>query len=162
MRTRKIALTASFGLLASLAAGEASAQGYQAPRPLVSPYINLLRRGSDPGVNYYGIVRPLNDQNQFNQSVVDQHNQLRQQVLTQQSPNEDAPLAEPVYPTTGHPTGLLNYQRYFMNRGSGAGVVAPAGGALGFANRTPQQGGASRGVSSPRGGGVPPGGGVPR
>ncbi len=29
--------------------------------PAVSPYLNLLRRGTSPGVNYYGIVKPQLD-----------------------------------------------------------------------------------------------------
>ena len=120
-------LTVAAGAL-TLGAGTASAQ-YQPPRPAVSPYINLLRRG-DAAINYYGIVRPIQDQQQINQTFADQQNQLRQQVLQQQPPEETSG-GEPIYPTTGHPTGVLSYNRFFLNRGTAGATFAPAAGGFG-------------------------------
>jgi hypothetical protein len=103
---------ASFLLLA--AAGSASAQTpyqgqspYQGTfgrpptnpyvQPAVSPYLNLVRPGSPPGLNYYDLVRP---QVETQNSLHD----LREQVQAAHAygvgnrENAAAPL------TTGHPT----------------------------------------------------------
>ncbi len=84
-------------------------------RPAVSPYINLLRQGSDPAVNYYGIVRP---DITFRSSI----NQLQQQeaVLTQGQQD----LTTAVLPATGHATGFLTQSKYFQTKG--ARGTAPA------------------------------------
>jgi hypothetical protein len=54
----------ALGALATMAGGRASAQAPftpgigLTPRPVVSPYINLLRRDQPLWLNYYGLVRP--------------------------------------------------------------------------------------------------------
>src|SRR4051794_19633319 len=42
-------------------------------RPAVSPYLNLTRTGTDPAINYYGIVRP---QLEFNNSIQNLNRQV--------------------------------------------------------------------------------------
>lgn len=146
MKTWKLLLGASLGMLASFAT-EASAQGYQTPRPTVSPYINLLRRGNS-AVTYYGIVRPQFDQQQFNQQVVDQQAQLRQQIQAEQAQEAEGELGEGSLRTTGHPTQVLSYGRFFNNRGSGGMSVAPLAGGLGSAQRPAMQNIARQGTSA--------------
>jgi hypothetical protein len=118
MRITLISLTAT--ALAGLGAAEARAQlPYTPPpytRPAVSPYINLLRRGSDPGVNYYGLVRP---QQEFRSGI----QQLQQQVGGAQAVGEQQAGG---LPTTGHPVQFMNHLTYFQNLGSAAGQVGPA------------------------------------
>lgn len=129
-------LTTTLLLAAALGvADRAAAQGF-APyqRPPVSPYINLLRRGSDPAINYYGIVRPIVDQQTFNQQFYDQQQQLQstlnQDLSLLSQPGETADV--PRYPTTGHPTQLFGHLRYFQSRGSAGGYSAVG---PGLANR---------------------------
>jgi hypothetical protein len=48
--------------------GAAAVRPAVLPAPALSPYINLLRRGADPAVNYYGLVRPIVEQQSLMQS----------------------------------------------------------------------------------------------
>ena len=109
---------------------EAKAQP-PAPRPLggassppVSPYINLLRGGTDPGINYYGLVRPQLD--------------LRNAILGLQGQawynQQAANLQAGDWGTTGHPVSFLNYGGYFMTTTGGpvaGGPTAPTRPTLG-------------------------------
>jgi hypothetical protein len=103
------------------AIGSVSLLGFLAPNPgqaqvlrpvgtgPVSPYLNLLRPGIPPAINYYGTVRP---QLSYNAAI----NSLEQQV---QASRVAATAAEQsTVPQTGHPITFLNYQRYFLNTGA--------------------------------------------
>ena len=99
-------------LIGGLCAVGASAQPPVGPRPLtgantppVSPYLNLLRPGTSPAVNYYGLVRP---QVNFLGSV----QALQAQVGYAQ---QASALQAGEGMTTGHPVYFLNYQSYFLN-----------------------------------------------
>jgi hypothetical protein len=74
-------------------------------RPPVSPYINLLRRGGNPAINYYGLVRP---QIEFSREI----RRLDQDLATrgQQGRQFDE---ESGLPTTGHAASFMNYSHYF-------------------------------------------------
>jgi hypothetical protein len=105
--------TALAGLAFLWAAGPAWAQVYNPgayPRPVVSPYINLLRGNVNPAINYYGIVRPEID---FRRSLIGLQGQLtaEQQAVAAQEQYG-------VQPFTGHATFFRNYSHYF---------AAPAG-----------------------------------
>jgi hypothetical protein len=98
-------------LALTVAAGPARAQypvnsrgvpGYTSPP--VSPYINLLRSGSNPAINYYGLVRP---QFQFQNSITG----LQQQVTTLDQTQAEAEAG--VLPSTGHPVQFFNYSHYY-------------------------------------------------
>ncbi len=110
----------SFGVLMTLAGEPASAQTvYQRPQtnpfgqPAFSPYLNLLRRGSAPGINYFGIVRP---EQQFNASI----NSLQRQVATNTS-NIAGEEANNNLPFTGHPTQFMNTSHFFQSQGGVGG-----------------------------------------
>src|SRR3954469_12280831 len=82
------------------------------PRPLtgvntppVSPYLNLLRPGTSPAINYYGIVRP---EMNFMNSVQALQAQLG---YAQQA----GALSTGEVGTTGHPAFFLNHGGYFLN-----------------------------------------------
>ena len=112
-------------LLLCLAAGGASAQTGAGPapsRPAVSPYLNLLRPGNSPGVNYYGLVRPqLELQNGLRN--------LQQQVQTNET--AIAGLNKAILPTTGHTSTFLNTGGYYSGgagtNGGGSAPRAPGG-----------------------------------
>src|SRR5262245_6943216 len=109
-------------LLVTVSVGPMSAQVGYLPyrRPTVSPYINLVRPGTDPAVQYYGIVRP---EVTFRNSI--QQLQLQQGVLTTQQ--QDLTTAAGLAPT-GHPTGFQTQAKYFMRKGIlGAPTTAPTG-----------------------------------
>jgi hypothetical protein len=96
------------------------------PSPTVSPYINLLRGGTDVGINYYGLVRPQVD---FRNVVLGLQGQVwyAQQAANMQS-------ATGAWETTGHPVSFLNYGGYFMSTIGGpvaGGPTPPARPTLG-------------------------------
>jgi hypothetical protein len=79
-------------------------------QPRVSPYINLLRSGTSPGINYYGIVRPEID---FRSGI--------QQLGVQTRTNEQAInnlQTNTGLPTTGHTAGFQTHLSYFQNIGA--------------------------------------------
>jgi hypothetical protein len=128
-----------FAILACFLGGKAHAQfpgayggfggfggyGYAAPSR-VSPYLNLLRSGSAPGVNYYGLVRP---EFEFRRNI----GQLQAQNFAQQQAITGLQTA-PTTVTTGHPVGFQNHLGYFQNLsalGAGpftGGTTQPRGG----------------------------------
>jgi hypothetical protein len=117
MKRRSFLLTlASIGLVLTVSQQQARAQiPFGQPgapySPPVSPYINLLRPGISPAVNYYGSVVP---QSQFYNGL----NTLQQQTTANQygisALGAQNPLAALLL-MTGHPVGFMNYRRYFMN-----------------------------------------------
>lgn len=101
------------------------------PRPAFSPYLNLLRAGNAPALNYYGLVRP---EVQFRQSILNLQGAVsanQQAIGTVQTEVEGVPA-------TGHPIQFLNYGGYFLNNGPtvGAGLTGVRPGATYGATRT--------------------------
>lgn len=81
----------------------------------VSPYLNLLRSGSSPAVNYYGLVRPAID---FQNNL----NNLQQQVQNLPSPGTGMGT-DPFGPlVTSGRVRYLNTGSYFLN-GNQAGSL---------------------------------------
>jgi len=140
-------------LVLSLAAGAARAQpGAITPRgvpgyttPPVSPYINLLRRGSPAAVNYYGIVRP---EFQFQNAL-----QNLQQQVTTLGATAEAEAGPNAPPATGHAVVFMNYSHYF-----GGSLTAPAAGRAAPAATAP----ATRPPTTPTGPAAPAGPSPPR
>src|SRR5262249_5946387 len=98
--------------------GPATGPGYNPP---VSPYLNLVRRGTDPAINYFGLVRP---EIAFQRSI----SSLQQQVNTVGAMT--AADAQANYQlATGHPIVFNNYSHYFGGSLTGAaGPRPPVGG----------------------------------
>jgi hypothetical protein len=114
MRRLIVAAIASLGVAGFVAMGEAKAQfSPYSPNPYggpaVSPYLNLLRAGASPAVNYYGLVRP---QQAYNYAL----NSLEQQVTLSRLANTTA--ESQAAPQTGHQITFLNYRKYFLNTGA--------------------------------------------
>lgn len=117
-------------LLAVFAAEPAHAQqpgGYISPvsRPAVSPYINLLRSGASPAINYYGIVRP---EIAFRSSI----NNLQGQEGTLATQQQEL-AAYTALPPTGHVSGFQTQGKYFMSNGGQVGSNTFSKGATGAA-----------------------------
>ncbi len=113
MRRLVLASAAVSGLLAfaDVASAQMPASVGQAPqaqRPVLSPYLNLLRGGS-PALNYYNLVRP---QEYYNSSI----NRLQQQQSRDQQ--TISALTDVSQLETGHPVQFMNYSRYFLNVGA--------------------------------------------
>jgi len=109
----------TFGMVLAFLGGlpQARAQ-YLLPnqRPAVSPYLNLLRTGSTPAINYYGIVRPdIYFRNNINTLDQDQQSLANQQ---QNLANYNA------LPATGQSGAarFMTQSRYFMTNGGRGGV----------------------------------------
>ncbi len=124
MKLLRCALPVAVGLLLSVAGRPAQAQIiYQRPytnpygTPTVSPYLNLLRGGTLPGINYYGLVRP-----QF------QTNAALRSLQNQVSANTTSIIDEQTgLPLTGHPVQFLNTTHYFFNTTGGPGTTTRTG-----------------------------------
>ena len=85
--------------------------------PVVSPYLNLVRRGGSPAINYYGIVRP---QQQFYREVQRFEGELSTQRSEIRTLEEESGT-----PATGHAAHFMNYSHFYRFReGSGAGGVS--------------------------------------
>jgi hypothetical protein len=129
MRRHQLLAVCVVGLVAASASAQprvGPTAGATAPRPAVSPYLQLLRPGNSPGVNYYGLVRPQVD---FRNSIQD----LQQQITTNQT--DIAGLNTQLLPVTGHRTTFMNTGGYFGTGGLGA---ATGGRPAGAARPTPQ------------------------
>lgn len=93
--------------------------------PAFSPYLNLVTRGNNPTVNYFGIVRP-------GQQLQQQANQLQQQIA-----QTDQSLATGLGSinnqlTTGRGATFGYYSHYFYNSPvSGGGIGGGIGGGRG-------------------------------
>jgi uncharacterized membrane protein YgcG len=115
-------------LLVVVAARPVSAQAlgiYNQPanpyaQPPVSPYLNLLQRGGNPAVNYYGLVLPQIDTQRYIQ---------QQEILALQKPATTGQTNTPgLVIATGHPTRFLTYNQYFLTQGAPGAI---GGGGLG-------------------------------
>lgn len=109
-----------FALWLTWTDGSAHAQfpGYQMDRsqtPGYSPYLNILRGGSSPAINYYGIVRPdITFGNSLYQLGVQQN------MLQGQQNQQNALTAYTTLPPTGaFRAGFMTQSRYFMSNGGG-------------------------------------------
>jgi hypothetical protein len=89
--------------------GPASAQAVPYRPPSVSPYINLGQPFNDPGITYYGIVRPELATRSAIQGLQQQQLALGREVAAEE---QNAPL-----PPTGHPIGFFTQAHYFFNLG---------------------------------------------
>jgi hypothetical protein len=130
----------SLGVLLALTA-EAWAQypmtPYQLPvqRPAVSPWLNLLRQGGTPANNYYNLVQP---QFEFGSNITN----LQAQTLSNRAAISSLEAGQAQQYTTGHRTGFMNQNRYFMNNSSGAPISSRGGAAAGTGSRAQTASGA--------------------
>jgi hypothetical protein len=99
--------------LAAAVGPRAEAQfSYQQPQtnpfgaPRVSPYLNMLRPGANPALNYYGLVKP---QMNTNQSIQQLQNYTFGMNNTNQATKEDTNRMS----NTGHAVQFFNYGNYF-------------------------------------------------
>jgi hypothetical protein len=107
-------------------------------QPVYSPYLNLLRGGSSPVNNYYGLVRPQID---FSQSIQN----LQGQIASNQQAISSATGGQfPLF--TGHPVYFLNTSHYLQYFGGPVSTTSSIG--------TPRQATSAalgQGVAQPRG-----------
>jgi hypothetical protein len=79
-------------------------------RPPYSPYLNQLRGGTSPAINYYGLVRPQENVNTNLYQLQRQTGLLGQQLLDFQAQPTD------YLPITGIRPGFMTQARYFQNQ----------------------------------------------
>jgi hypothetical protein len=106
------------GLAAALVNAQPLLAQYRTTRPPVSPYLEIIRRDSAAGINYYNLVKP---QFEFRGAI----QQLQQGVRTNEQTLTD--LQGETLPTTGHAAGFGTHLGYFQNIGGarGASPVRP-------------------------------------
>lgn len=127
-------------------------------RPTFSPYLNMLRPGGSPALNYFGLVQPqqqfMRQNYQMQQGI--QQNNANIQALAAQTGS----FADPSMPLTGHGAVFNNTGHYFnsnpvyggrggaggFGRGVGGGFASGMGG--GFGNTGSSFGGMNRPGSS--------------
>lgn len=115
--------------------------------PPFSPYLNLARPGTNPAINYFGIVRP---QAQLANSLQSLQRQINPLVAAN---GTDTSAEQPV--VTGHPFGFQNHLGFFQNQYSLGGYGSAGMG------RSPSAGQAfpgrgSSGMGAPLGSVPPP------
>ncbi len=126
--------------LASFCTGTASAQlGPQAPpaygpgyRPLLSPYLNLLR-GGDPASNYFLGTIPEYQRRANAQLFSQEIGALDRRLTLEAQPAPEVRLFQPL-PETGHPTAFGYTNGYF-----GSGSPVTSGGLRGAAGLPAQR-----------------------
>jgi hypothetical protein len=116
----------------SVALAQMPIGGYTPPiqqQPVLPPILNLNRPGTNPAINYYGLVKPQQQTQQQLQNLQYNQNQLMSAAgsaaLTLPA-NEPVPLS-----TTGHPVFYFDYSKYFPLQGlpgNYAGGTAVPGG----------------------------------
>lgn len=126
MKRFQLAVATVVGSLAGFAptAAEAQVPGPRPvitpiPRPAVSPYLNLLRRGQSTALNYYNLVLP---EVTFQRNISD----LQQVATTNQRSITQLEDTTGALPETGHHASFMSHTRYFMN-GAGYGMGAGGG-----------------------------------
>ena len=99
-----------------LSAGTAAAQfpggrvGNLPAGPTVSPYLNLLRGGTGPAINYYGLVRPQFQTNANLRALQKEIGQPSGPTVADGGPQDDIFV-------TGHAATFMNYGGYFQSTG---------------------------------------------
>jgi hypothetical protein len=107
-------LLAVNAVLAFSAAGWAQSQYARPlppPRPVVSPYLNLLRSGNSQAFNYLTLVRPELDIRSSVDVLQKDANQQKTAAIMQAYEGGEV--------TTGHAFGFMTHNRYFMTTGTG-------------------------------------------
>jgi hypothetical protein len=120
------------GLGVSIASAQQPIGGYTPPTvgpPAFSPFLNLNRPGTNPAINYYGLVRP---QQQTAQQLANLQYQQNALAGTLGAPGAVGPDGALPPSTTGHPVRYFDYARYFPQNGLpagsyGAGAIPGAG-----------------------------------
>ena len=120
------------GLASLLVLQAADAQGvlqrprYQSPVPTTSPYLNMTR-GGNPGINYYGTVRPQMETSRTLQGLQTEL-QMAENAMYSGVPSPGAAGGSPpAISTTGHPIAFFNTSHYFPAPGQRPGAFSGTG-----------------------------------
>src|SRR4051794_32395176 len=91
-------------------------------QPTLSPYLNMLRSGTSPAINYHSLVRPQMETSQNLSNLQQQFQQLDSTMLAQGT-TTGTPTAGS-FLTTGHPVAFMNYGNFFplYTRGGAGGI----------------------------------------
>jgi len=85
------------------------------PEPTVSPYLNLFREdfGGNSDLNYQTLVRPIQQQQQFNQQVQRQNMELARRMQAMAAQSDFNPQGSQSQYPTGHQTVFMYYGHYY-------------------------------------------------
>jgi hypothetical protein len=120
---------------APFASAQGTIGGFTPPQnapPAFSPFLNMNRAGTNPAINYFGLVRPQQQTMQQLAILQNQQNLLAggAGAAGTLAPDQALPLS-----TTGHPVRYFDDSRYFPLGGlpgsfGNANGVAPGAGAI--------------------------------
>jgi hypothetical protein len=88
--------------------------------PSISPYLNLLRGGADPGFNYFTLVQPQM-QNQSNLQLQNRDIQTLGRQLQQDERQGPFGALTQIRATGGRAASFQNYSHYYPGMGGGGG-----------------------------------------
>ena len=118
-----VAAVAGILFAGTYACGQGLARQYPAPRPTVSPYLNLLRGNAGPVPNYHSLVRPQLQQQTINQQQ--QSVNLQQQSLVQSNQQGIQrvqqgliEIRQPQASPTGTGGGFMNFSHFYNLNGT--------------------------------------------
>lgn len=128
-RSSLVNLVVFASLLAVAVPSAAWAQGSRRPirqyrnsslsnEPYISPYLNLLRGGADPGFNYYTLVQPQLQQQRTNQMQSQQIQRLGRDMAAEKA-NPYGPINK--IRSTGTGATYRNYSHYYPSLGGAGG-----------------------------------------
>ena len=147
-------IVALIAIIATTGLASAQPQPSGVQRPSFSPYLNLARGGTNPGINYLGVVRP---QMQMQQQYGQLQQQLRQTNQNLQDVSNTVSGADPNLALSGHASVFNNTGRYFNSNpafGGGGGLGSGRVGG-GFSSALPRpSAGPAGGSSRPSMGGM--------
>ena len=84
-------------------------------RPVISPYLNLLRPNAGPLPNYHTWVRPQLEQQEFNDQQTRQVQSLQRQVMSNRMGGDRNTGSSGLRPT-GHGSTFMNYSHFYPGR----------------------------------------------
>jgi hypothetical protein len=85
------------------------------PQPTVSPYMNLFRDdfSGESDLNYQTLVRPMLQQQQFNQQIQQQSTEISRRLQSISAQTNFNPQGSTTQPPTGHPTVFMYYGHFY-------------------------------------------------
>jgi hypothetical protein len=103
------------GLGLSSSSGTSKPFAGYTPEPTVSPYLNLFREDleGNSDLNYNTLVRPMLQQQQFNQQVQRQSMELARRLQSLSAQSDFNPEGSKSQYPTGHQTTFMYYGHYY-------------------------------------------------
>jgi hypothetical protein len=97
---------------------------YQPPSP-VSPYLALDQPFQNSATTYYTQIRPMQEQERFNQQAAARSQQIQRQLNAIAAQGPYSPVGDEQRAPTGHTSTFMNYGGQYQNHGGYYQMPAP-------------------------------------